>query len=598
RAQQLAHDVADHYQQPFPAPFEIKALDAQPDYYFGYGTGPNHAPSLEAVKTWMDGAERRFDTFTIAEYASWEDAAPDEVALEAVLKSEGLEAAMNQAERMAVASGYLDPDRVDPRVFFDETAPPDPFVTEHTRDMRHQPAYHIDAITAEGDARLEVTKSWGEGDHQRLVIPQSDWLTARENAEVAHDLMERGDLQGAMILVEIAGIEAGVIDPKRDDPRLFTDGPPDPFTTIRERDLASPEMDTQTLPAYPTLYADWAEQVQQEREANAHLEGTAWFEATFKKGERDLLQPLDDTVNYGVVVQAVDPWTSELAVEKYWKEPNGHLGSDSQTIQTFASEDDVQREAAEAAREGLLDVYDARGLEAMMHQAELLAMDSGQLDGERLDPRLFTNGPPDRFETLAQQLEVEPNPYWNTDREQIEARSGQDVENPYWRLETLPVNDLDGQPLGHALHMVVYPGIPQEADAVGSPAISPDEPFRLLEMAHFETTEAADMFGKEFNSYLIPDVLDGPELAVEVARLEGLPAEWKTLEGDELKAYQNADLTLIREPADWHLYNPNAERDARIAAEGLYTDPMVSSVDLNRTDDSASTEPAPFELDL
>lgn len=94
----------------------------------------------------------------------------------------------------------------------------------------------------------------------------------------------------------------------------------------------------------------------------------------------------------------------------------------------------------------------------------------------------------------------------------------------------------------------------------------------MLEMAHFETTEAADKFGKEFNGYLMPGLLDGPELAQEVARLEGLPLAWKALEGDDLKAYQNLNLTLTRDPADWHLYNPQAERDARIAAEGLSAD--------------------------
>jgi hypothetical protein len=98
--------------------------------------------------------------------------------------------------------------------------------------------------------------------------------------------------------------------------------------------------------------------------------------------------------------------------------------------------------------------------------------------------------------------------------------------------------------------------------------------FSILEMAHFETTEAADKFGREFNGYLMPGVLEGPELAQEVARLEGLPVEWKTLDGDDLTAYQNLTLTLTRDPADWHPYNPNAERDARIEAEGLYTDPI------------------------
>lgn len=95
----------------------------------------------------------------------------------------------------------------------------------------------------------------------------------------------------------------------------------------------------------------------------------------------------------------------------------------------------------------------------------------------------------------------------------------------------------------------------------------------MLEMAHFETTEVADRFGKDFNGYLISGLLDGLELAVEVARLEGLPTEWKTLEDDDLKAYQNAELTFTRDLADWHPYNPNAECDARIAAEGLYNQP-------------------------
>jgi hypothetical protein len=38
-----------------------------------------------------------------------------------------------------------------------------------------------------------------------------------------------------------------------------------------------------------------------------------------------------------------------------------------------------------------------------------------------------------------------------------------------------------------------------------------------LEIVHFESTEATDKFGKEFNGYLMPGLLEGPELAVEVA---------------------------------------------------------------------------------
>lgn len=91
----------------------------------------------------------------------------------------------------------------------------------------------------------------------------------------------------------------------------------------------------------------------------------------------------------------------------------------------------------------------------------------------------------------------------------------------------------------------------------------------MLEIAHFETTEAADKFGVEFQGYVKPGLLEGPELAEEVARLEGHPAEWKTLEGQELDDYRDLKLTLTRDPSRWHPYNTNAERDARIEAEGL-----------------------------
>ncbi len=46
-AQQLARDVADNYGQEFPDPPDLPALNPQPEYYFGYGVGPNNEPSLE-----------------------------------------------------------------------------------------------------------------------------------------------------------------------------------------------------------------------------------------------------------------------------------------------------------------------------------------------------------------------------------------------------------------------------------------------------------------------------------------------------------------------------------------------------------------------
>jgi hypothetical protein len=568
----------------------LPALNPEPEYYFGYGVGPSDSPSLEAVKTWMDGAERRFDTLTVGEYGMFEEAAVDEAELDELVATEGLQAAMNLAETMAVAGGYLDPERDDPRIFFEDDAPSDAFTTNRERELAG-PSYSIGAISANGESFLDVYKEWGTDDYERLVIPQPDWELARDNAVIANEMLDEDRLQDAMRLVEVAGIEAGVIDPERDDPRLFTQGPHDPFQTAREEEIDD------ELARYGVTWREsheWATEAEQiGREVDIARPNE--FELIPESDERHLLEPLDSTVNYTVVVQVSDPDTLELAVEKVWEAENGQAGFESQTVQTYDLDED--REVAEAERDALLEVYDERGLEAMMHKAELQAMQNSYLDADRMDTRLFREGPPDRFETLAQQLEGEINPYWNTHGEVIEdSEPDPQTQNPYWRLETIPVSDPEGEPLGHAMHMVVYDGVEHDPEAIGTPTMAENEPFRMLEMAHFETTEAADKFGEEFNGYLMPGLLEGPELAVEVARLEELPVDWKTLEGDDLKAYQDGQYTLTREPSDWHPYNPNAERDARIAAEGLYTDPIHQFVKLDEDDPKVELTTPNFDL--
>ncbi|MEQ8676549.1 MAG: hypothetical protein RIC84_25260 [Aggregatilineales bacterium] len=591
-AQQFAHDVADAYGQEFPEPLDLPSLDPRPEYYFGYGVSEDNQPSLEAVKTWMSGGERRFDTLTIGEYGMYDEAAVDERELETLMDEKGIESALNLAESMAVAGGYLDPERDDPRIFFEDNAPPDAFTTNRERELAG-PSYTIGAISANGESFLDVYKEWGTDDYERLVVPQPDWEVARDNAVIANEMLDEDRLQDAMRLVEVAGIEAGVIDPERDDPRLFTQGPLDPFQTAREEEIDD------DLARYGVTWREsyeWATETQQTRE-DENLTVTNEFELTLDGDDGRLLSPLDSTVNYAVVLNSSDTSSLALAVEKVWEEEGGDVERASQTIQTYDPDD--ERELAQADREALLDVYDERGLEAMMHKAELQAMQNGYLDVDRADTRLFREGPPDRFETLAQQLEGEINPYWNTDGEVIDdPEPDPQAQNPYWRLETIPVNDPEGEPLGHAMHMVVYDGIEHDPEAIGTPAMDENEPFRMLEMAHFETIEASDKFGEEFKGYLMPGLLEGPELAEEVTRLEGHPVEWKTLEGQELDDYRDLKLTLTRDPADWHPYNPNAERDARIEAEGLYTDPIHQFVKLDEVEEEPKAEPVSPDFDL
>lgn len=370
--------------------------------------------------------------------------------------------------------------------------------------------------------------------------------------------------------------------------------------------------DTEPLEPVTDPIASWMAQADAQRQANAALEGAAWFEATFDRRGRQLLQPLDDTVNYAVVVQAVDPWTSELTVEKYWKLPGGYLGSDGLTLETFDSDDEAARAKADADRLGLLETHDERGLEEMMHQAELAAMQGGWLDGSRADTRLFRQGPPDRFETLAERLRDEPNPYWNADGDspqtpepgswdELIAQQTPDEPEPahearYWQMHYRPVETPEGEPLGTALFVTEFPGLPPDFDdyieANGmDDSVYPTEA-RTLEMAHFANEDDARKFETEFRSYLVPGLLDGPELAPEVAKLEGLSGEWQDMDYDDIVGYMSGRRTIVREESEWRLHNPNAEREAQITAEGGFSP--------GRDDEtpSLSNEPASRELDL
>ena len=70
-------------------------------------------------------------------------------------------------------------------------------------------------------------------------------------------------------------------------------------------------------------------------------------------------------------------------------------------------------------------------------------------------------------------------------------------------------------------------------------------------------------FDAEFRGYLVPGVMDGPELAPEVAKLEGLSGEWEDMDYRGIVDYMSGNRTIVREADDWHLHNPNAEREAQ-----------------------------------
>jgi hypothetical protein len=495
----------------------------------------------------------------------------------------------------------------------------------------------VGGVEDDGSPALQAVKSWREGStdkEQRLTIANYGSAAALDvDLRELDEVRDGFGLQTAMNLAESMAVASGYLHDGRDDTRLFTDGPPDPFTTNAERERAADvfienagELDTEELPAVQpapsSIYAEWAADEARKREANMPLEGAAWFAATFADNpEIGLLQPVNDTVNYAVVVTDTDPWTTELMVEKFWREPGGFVGSDSLTIDTYDSDDEVQRDVAQAARATLLGVHEERGLEAMMHRAELGAMANGHLDGDRTDTRLFHNGPPDRFETLAHRVEGTPNPYWNTSGERIERPSDETQELPavmpervylldeadlvqpapdswdeliaaqsdeepareahYWQMHYRPVEAPDGEPLGTALFVTEFPQLPPDfndyIDEFGmDDTVYPTEA-RTVEMAHFASEADAEKFAAEFRGYLVPGLLDGPELAPEVAKLEGLSGEWQDMDYDDIVGYMSGRRTVVREESEWRLHNPNAEREAEMYSAGM---PLLSDEEL------------------
>ncbi|MBE2268362.1 MAG: hypothetical protein IAE80_09030, partial [Anaerolinea sp.] len=263
---------------------------------------------------------------------------------------------------------------------------------------------------------------------------------------------------------------------------------------------------------------------------------------------------------------------------------------------------------------------------------EGIAVANGELNADRADGRLFTDGPPDRF-TTARQAELtgleeaqvgepirditndetaempgvrvpdadalEPGS-WDELVAQQRDRVEPESDPHYWQMHHRPVETPEGEPLGTALFVTEFPQLPPDFDdfieANGmDDSVYPTEA-RTLEMAHFANEEDARKFETEFRSYLVPGLIDGPELAEEVAKLEGLSGEWEEMDYRGIVDYMNGNHTIVREADDWHLHNPNAEREARMAGEGTsITDDSFSP---DHGDELRSPEVASPELDF
>ncbi|MEO8397578.1 MAG: hypothetical protein ABI700_31570, partial [Chloroflexota bacterium] len=430
-----------------------------------------------------------------------------------------------------------------------------------------------------------------------------------------NDLRETNGLQAAMTLAEGMAVASGTLHDRRDDPRLFTDGPPDPFTTTLERERAEAHFIREygDEDAQPLTSVIVAPEAQVDR-----------FQEQFADSAYRLLEPIDPNVNYSFEVMPADPWTMELTADKWWLENDGQVGHEGQTLKTYSLESfewerEIEREVAAIDVENLHRTYQDEGLEAAMQRAEGIAVTNHELDPNRADGRLFTEGPTDRF-TTARELQLmgfEDTPIDATIRDitndetqelpavtpepgswdELAAQQTTDepeAERHYWQMHYRPVETLDGEPLGTALFVTEFPQLPPNFDDYVDEngmddSVYPTEA-RTLEMAHFADEKDAAKFDAEFRGYLVPGLLDGPELAPEVAKLEGLSGEWEDIDYRGIVDYMSGKRTIVREAEEWHLHNPNAERDAQMAA-GSYENSV-------REEEPPTVETASPDFDL
>ena len=214
---------------------DINTQNEQPSYYFATGITEDAEPSVEVVKSWESGQQ----SLTIGTYESLEAAFEVERELIQAREQDGLQSAMNRTEHMAVDNGKLDPARADGRMFTD--GPQDTFTTERESELSSM-RYTYDIVEQPtGTFELQSLKTWKDENGlgmQAIALGEYDRPgDARLEQEMLRGVRDFQGLEEEMRTVEQIAVENGTLLSDRVDPRLFTEGPPDPFTTTREAEL-------------------------------------------------------------------------------------------------------------------------------------------------------------------------------------------------------------------------------------------------------------------------------------------------------------------------------------------------------------------------
>lgn len=147
-----------------------------------------------------------------------------------------------------------------------------------------------------------------------------------------------------------------------------------------------------------------------------------------------------------------------------------------------------------------------------------------------------------------------------------EADAQKELDEAAWQFVTVRVKSPGGYPRGWALFMLAERVSSHDHDRPAPHEDDSSEAKFVMEVAHFERWELLERFTKEFFGFLMPGILEGPELAREVALFEGMSGNWQPLSQTKVAEFLSDDCSIIRAFSDWKPYDPQAERKARIRA--------------------------------
>jgi hypothetical protein len=204
-------------------------------YYFSSDWERRTSPQVSLTKSWPEGEEKR----VVSYYPRFQEALDAEMEWVQMRNTKGLEATLREVERQSIEAGTLDPARADGRLF--QQGPPDPFTTRREQELAGT-SYTYDVVPVQpGSYQLELIKLWevdGKRGMEALPLGQYDRIEdARAEQSLFQTMREQQGLEAEMQQVEKVAIENGSLNAQRADPRLFQQGPLDPFSTRRQQEL-------------------------------------------------------------------------------------------------------------------------------------------------------------------------------------------------------------------------------------------------------------------------------------------------------------------------------------------------------------------------